>query len=179
MRKDHKYPVDDPRVIACKKAVKNGGGPYNIARYLDISPQAVCNWEVVPKDRCHKVAKLSKMSIFELRPDIFKTRKRQVRGSKNANANPARPASKEMERRAAAGGEGVDSERRDRFRGGAGDGYRPQSSLGPDIQRPGIELASLPPEGENSAPSPAATAAATGKNSSTDTGRCGYGGRSW
>lgn len=186
MRNDLRFPVDDPRVIACKKAVKAIGGFTKTARHFGIKPQSVYKWEVVPRHWCKEVAALSGVSIYELRPDVFgfgKVRvghdgpsQRKARGKIDANTNPASPASEEMERRAAAGGEGIVGERGDRRRGRSGDEHHPQPSDRPHSPRPRDGIARLFAEAKGQ-PDPVIAAAAEGP--STSTAECGYGGRSW
>lgn len=71
MRAGLRYNSDDPRVIACKLAVKLAGGQKVVADALGIKPQAVYWWEMVPPERCRQVARLSGVSEHVLRPDIF------------------------------------------------------------------------------------------------------------
>ncbi|MGC4026232.1 MAG: YdaS family helix-turn-helix protein [Mesorhizobium sp.] len=62
---------DDPRAIAWKKAQKRAGGNRKIARYFNISSPAVAMWRVCPPDRVIPIERLSGISRYELRPDIF------------------------------------------------------------------------------------------------------------
>ncbi len=174
MRKDLKFSADDPRVIACKQAVKLMGGCTKVGRQFGISPQAVYNWEVVPSKWCSAVAALTGITIFELRPDLFGYEKqRRIRGKINVSADHPHPTAADMDRRAAAGGEGAIS--KGRIGGGRGphDGIEPQSGLGADIPRPGTSFAQLFAEAKKQ---PAAKIA---ESHFPDIGRCGYGGQSW
>lgn len=71
MRAGLRYDSNDPRVIACKLAVQAAGGMSALAAKLQIKPQAVYGWEMVPPSRCRKVAQLSGIPAHVLRPDIF------------------------------------------------------------------------------------------------------------
>lgn len=76
MRNGLKYDPGDPRVIACKKAIRLSGGITKLAKQLStgedkISPQGVYAWEVVPAERALRVSLISGVSVHELRPDIF------------------------------------------------------------------------------------------------------------
>jgi DNA-binding transcriptional regulator YdaS (Cro superfamily) len=176
MRKDLKFSADDPRVIACKQAVKMMGGYTKVARQFGLSPQAVYNWEVVPSKWCSAVASLTGITIFELRPDLFGFEKqRRTRGKINVSADPSSPTETLMDRRAAAGGEGAVGEGRIGGRGGPQDGVEPQSGLGADIPRPRTSIAQLFTEAKKQS----TTAAKIAETHFPDIGRCGYGGQSW
>jgi len=176
MRKDLKFSADDPRVIACKQAVKMMGGCTKVGRQFGISPQAVYNWEVVPSKWCSAVAALTGITIFELRPDLFGFEKqRRTRGKINVSADPSSPAETFMDRRAAAGGEGVIGKGNLAGRGGSQNGAEPQSSHRPDISRPGTGVAHLFAEAKKQS----TTAAKITETHFPDIGRCGYGGQSW
>jgi hypothetical protein len=74
-----KFDPADPRVVACKKAVQNAGGPTMLARKLTadgapISVQGVHYWKIVPADRVLHVSLISGVSVHELRPDVFGTK---------------------------------------------------------------------------------------------------------
>lgn len=60
---------------AIDRAIKKAGGPSALARKLDVSPQAVCNWSErgVPPERVIDVetAVDGEVTRYELRPDIF------------------------------------------------------------------------------------------------------------
>lgn len=61
---------------AIEKAKQAVGGPRALARMLTeagtkITPQAVGRWKRVPADRAIDVSKLTGVSVFELRPDIY------------------------------------------------------------------------------------------------------------
>jgi DNA-binding transcriptional regulator YdaS (Cro superfamily) len=71
MRNRSKYPLDDPRVIACKRAIDAAGGIVRVARVFGLSKQAVHQWDIVAEERCVAMAAISGVSIHELRPDIF------------------------------------------------------------------------------------------------------------
>lgn len=61
---------------ACKRAVEKVGGPGALARTLcaegnEITHVAVSNWKVVPAERVLDVERLTGVSRFELRPDVY------------------------------------------------------------------------------------------------------------
>lgn len=67
---------DDPMQRACKRAVDVSGGPLTLARALSadgspITHVAVRNWLVVPAERVLDVERLTGVSRFELRPDVY------------------------------------------------------------------------------------------------------------
>ena len=66
-----KFDPDDPRLVACRKAIANAGGFRALARQLKVTPQAVFVWQMVPPERCQQVAVIADMSVYELRPDVF------------------------------------------------------------------------------------------------------------
>ena len=66
-----RYAPDDPRVIACSAARAAAGGSRAIADVLGIKRQAVDFWQIVPSERVLVVEKLTGISRFELRPDVF------------------------------------------------------------------------------------------------------------
>jgi len=47
------------------------GNLSNLARKLGITRQAVSKWRQIPVEHVHVIAKMSKMTPEELRPDIF------------------------------------------------------------------------------------------------------------
>jgi DNA-binding transcriptional regulator YdaS (Cro superfamily) len=69
--KHRHFDDNDPRLLACRKAVKDAGGYRALARLLKVSPQAIFLWQMVPPERCQAVAIITGMSVYELRPDIF------------------------------------------------------------------------------------------------------------
>lgn len=71
MRNGLRYPLDDPRVIACKKAIRAAGGLTRVGKHFGVTPQAIYKWEIVPADRCFQIEVLSGVSVHELRPDVF------------------------------------------------------------------------------------------------------------
>jgi len=81
MRNGLRYPIDDPRVLACKKAIARMGGLTEVGRVFGITPQAIYKWEIVPLDRVHEVALVSGLSIHELRPDIYGAKPASKRAS--------------------------------------------------------------------------------------------------
>lgn len=140
MRTGLKYPADDPRVVACKKAVKKIGGFTRTGRALGITPQAVYKWEVVPLDWLDQIIKLSGLTKFDLRPDIYgvkRHRNRQnpkARGQSDADdADPATATAEEMDGRTAAGGEGVAGTGGDGLDGREGDEHRAERCVGADM----------------------------------------------
>jgi hypothetical protein len=66
-----RYPNDDPRVIAMKKAVKAAGGLTQVGRHFHVTAQAIYKWRICPPDRCQQMEIISGVSVHELRPDVF------------------------------------------------------------------------------------------------------------
>jgi DNA-binding transcriptional regulator YdaS (Cro superfamily) len=67
---------NDPMQRACKRAVASAGGPLALARALSvegrkITHNAIGNWLVVPAERVLDVERLTGVSRFELRPDVY------------------------------------------------------------------------------------------------------------
>lgn len=56
---------------ALKKARTIAGGASAIARELNLTPQAVLQWRVVPAERVLVVERITGISRHELRPDVF------------------------------------------------------------------------------------------------------------
>ena len=52
-------------------AIKAAGGPSVVGAACGISMSAVSQWHRVPQERVRKVAMMSGVSVYELRPDIF------------------------------------------------------------------------------------------------------------
>lgn len=206
MRKDQLHRYDDPRRVALVKAVKLMGGWTVVARYFGIKPQAVYNWQVVPIDRCLDIARMSGVSVHELRPDIYGyersiSRRRKVRASDdNARPSPTGSTAEEMDAGTARGGQGTAGARGDGSGRGEGNGHSAQSSAGADISRPGTRLARLFEEAKRITPAEAIEAAIEderrayaaeaeaaraeaalkrAKKRSTTTAQCGYGRNSW
>lgn len=183
MRNDLKFPDDDPRVIACAKAVERIGGYTKTGRLFGIKAQSIYNWRIVPEFRCLDVAMASGMSVHELRPDVFGVSKHRTTSKKSARqshvyAQPARAAAEEMEPRAAHGGKGVTGKGRHRVRRRKGNGNRAKPSAGKNIPRPGPSVARLFAEAK--AAEAAHPETAHSKNAdSTSAAECGYGRPSW
>jgi hypothetical protein len=66
-----RYQDDDPRVIACQKAIRWAGGMSRMAEALNVTFQAIYAWQIVPEDRCLQVYEITGIPVYELRPDIF------------------------------------------------------------------------------------------------------------
>lgn len=56
-----------------KKLVASAGGVTSLARQLGISKSAVSQWDRIPVERVLQVEKLTGVSRYALRPDIFGT----------------------------------------------------------------------------------------------------------
>lgn len=54
-----------------KKAIDGAGGTTALARALNITTQAISQWQRVPVNRVIQVEKLSGVSRYKLRPDVF------------------------------------------------------------------------------------------------------------
>ena len=78
MRTGFRYPLDDPRVIACRKVIRQLGGLTRTGLALGITPQAIYKWEIIPPERCHEVERLTGVSIHETRPDVFGVRPKKL-----------------------------------------------------------------------------------------------------
>jgi DNA-binding transcriptional regulator YdaS (Cro superfamily) len=63
------------REEACLEALNEAriasGGSSAIARALDLTPQAVSQWRAVPAERVLDVERISGVSRYRLRPDVF------------------------------------------------------------------------------------------------------------
>lgn len=55
-----------------RDAIKKAGGFAAVAARLELSRQAVYQWEVIPLIHISKMAKLSGVPMEKLRPDVFK-----------------------------------------------------------------------------------------------------------
>ena len=60
-----------PKTSALGRAIKAVGGPARLAASLDISIQAVSQWEEVPPLRVLAVERISGVPRHELRPDLY------------------------------------------------------------------------------------------------------------
>ena len=58
-------------VEACARAKALGGGPSALGAALGVFSQAISNWTIVPPKHVLRIEKLTGVSRFELRPDIF------------------------------------------------------------------------------------------------------------
>lgn len=59
------------RAEAALKRLKDKHGSYQIADALDISPQAVYKWDVIPMTRLKEVCRLFGGTLQGYRPDAF------------------------------------------------------------------------------------------------------------
>jgi DNA-binding transcriptional regulator YdaS (Cro superfamily) len=57
-----------------------------LGRLLGVTPQAIGKWSRVPAERCLEVERLTGISRFELRPDIYGEPPRAHRGNALAGA---------------------------------------------------------------------------------------------
>lgn len=58
-------------VATLNLAIAQAGGPRAVAERLGISVQAVANWMVCPPTRVLELERLSGVSRYRLRPDVF------------------------------------------------------------------------------------------------------------
>ena len=56
---------------ALQNALEAAGGPTALARALDVSHQAVIQWKRVPVNRVLAVERITGITRYELRPDIY------------------------------------------------------------------------------------------------------------
>lgn len=57
---------------SCEKAKEIAGGPSKLARAIGgVSSQAVSQWKKVPAERVLEVEKITGISRYDLRPDVF------------------------------------------------------------------------------------------------------------
>lgn len=56
---------------ALNRAIKSVGSGSELARGLNITRQAISQWEITPIERVLEVEAVTGVSRFELRPDIF------------------------------------------------------------------------------------------------------------
>jgi len=80
MRDRPTFSDNDPRVLACRKAIRLSGGTAKLARALGITVQAVSFWQIVPAERALRVSLISGVSVHELRPDVFGTEPQRQSG---------------------------------------------------------------------------------------------------
>jgi DNA-binding transcriptional regulator YdaS (Cro superfamily) len=64
---------EDPCLTALNEARTVAGGSSALARGLGLTPQAVLQWKAVPAERVLEVEKISGVSRYRLRPDVFGT----------------------------------------------------------------------------------------------------------
>ena len=62
---------DDPRIAAWRKAHGIAGGNRPLSKHFGISEAAVAQWVLCPENRVLDVERLSGVSRYQLRPDIF------------------------------------------------------------------------------------------------------------
>ena len=63
----------DPGLRAAVKAV---GSMSNLAHLLNIAPQAIAQWDIIPIQRVLEIERITKVDRERLRPDMFKRRRR-------------------------------------------------------------------------------------------------------
>jgi DNA-binding transcriptional regulator YdaS (Cro superfamily) len=56
---------------ALQEAIRTAGGLHALGRKLGISHQAVSQWRRVPAERVLDVERLTGISRYQLRPDVF------------------------------------------------------------------------------------------------------------
>lgn len=56
---------------ALSQAIKLANGPVALSRLLGISSQAIAQWKRCPADRVLEVERITGVSRFDLRPDVF------------------------------------------------------------------------------------------------------------
>ena len=76
-----------PDMSALQTAIDKAGGAKALAEALGITRQAVEQWQAVPADRVLQVERITGVSRYALRPDIFGTPPRNF--SKRAFARVA------------------------------------------------------------------------------------------
>lgn len=54
-----------------KKAIENAGGVAALARALNVTSQAISQWDRVPAERVIQVEVVTGVTRYDLRPDVF------------------------------------------------------------------------------------------------------------
>jgi DNA-binding transcriptional regulator YdaS (Cro superfamily) len=78
---------DDPRAMALRKALRLAGGNRIVAERYKISSAAVSQWAACPPERVLDLERLSGISRYELRPDIFGPHATDVSGGRIWDVN--------------------------------------------------------------------------------------------
>lgn len=76
-------------VEATQEAIKAAGGPTNLGRELGISRQAVEQWRLVPPERVLDVERITGVSRYRLRPDIYGAAPLDLKSHRRASARVA------------------------------------------------------------------------------------------
>lgn len=59
------------RPTGLQKAIAAVGTMTELGRLIGLTPQAIAKWRRVPAERCLEVERVTGVSRFELRPDIY------------------------------------------------------------------------------------------------------------
>ena len=76
-------------MTALQTAIDRAGGSKPLAEALGITRQAVEQWRAVPPERVLQVERITGVSRYALRPDIYGSPPRQARPKKRAAYQPA------------------------------------------------------------------------------------------
>lgn len=76
-------------IEATQEAIKAVGGPTNLGRLIGISRQAVEQWRLVPPERVLEVERVTGVSRYRLRPDIYGAPPLDVKSRSRASARVA------------------------------------------------------------------------------------------
>ena len=74
---------------ALQTAIERAGGTKNLGEALGITRQAVEQWRAVPPERVLDVERITGVSRYALRPDIYGVPPRRARPKKRASYQPA------------------------------------------------------------------------------------------
>lgn len=82
------------RSLGLAKAIQTVGGVAELARRLDVTSQAVSQWDEVPAERVLPVERAcnGEVTRYELRPDLYPVEDHAMRGSKPGSARKGAPA---------------------------------------------------------------------------------------
>lgn len=65
--------AEDPRVSVLKTVLDKAGGPTRVSELLGLHYSAPSKWRKIPAQHCIPLSKVTGVSIFAMRPDVFGT----------------------------------------------------------------------------------------------------------